>query len=103
LGVRSQKRVSAEAWPLDELSTFGCTIRPDGLEEALRASLEEGGAAHGPPPAAKAAVKALARERLTAERLAQLGGDGVQCSVCRRVPYPCPGVLHVPVRKMATP
>lgn len=55
----------------------------DGLEEALRASLEDDGAALWPPPAAKAAIKALVRERLTAERLAQLGGEEVQCSVCR--------------------
>ncbi len=56
----------------------------EGLEEALRASLEDEGAA-GPPPASKSAVKALVKERLTPERLAQLGGEDVQCSVCRCV------------------
>lgn len=54
----------------------------EGLEAALRASLEVDGAARGPPPAARAAVKALVREKMNAERLAQLG-EGVQCSVCR--------------------
>ena len=75
------------SWPVDALPpcAYACCAA-GGLEEALRASLEEEGALHGPPPAAKAAVKALVRERLTAERLEQLGGAGVQCSVCRSVP-----------------
>jgi E3 ubiquitin-protein ligase AIP2 len=74
------------------MSHAPCTA--EGLEEALRASLDHEGAMHGPPPAAKAAVKALVRERLTADRLAQLGwGEGVQCSVCRCMPRQAPSQL----------
>lgn len=60
------------------------------LEEAIAASLadaEAGGARPGgPPPAAAYAVRALRTEALTAERLAALGGPGVECCVCRRGP-----------------
>ena len=60
------------------------------LEEAIAASLadaEAGGARPGgPPPAAAYAVRALRSEALTAERLAALGGPGVECCVCRRGP-----------------
>lgn len=56
----------------------------EGLEEALRASLEDdSGGAMGPPPAAKSAVKALRKEALTPERLQELGGAETECSVCR--------------------
>lgn len=48
-------------------------------------------------------MKALVRERLTAERLAQLGGDGVQCSVCRRVPCQLLIVLQASVLGVSTP
>ena len=37
------------------------------------------------PPASKHAVKALTRETLSEQRLKQLGGPDVQCSVCRWV------------------
>ena len=37
------------------------------------------------PPASKHAVKALTREKLFEQRLKQLGGPDVQCSVCRWV------------------
>lgn len=39
----------------------------------------------GAPPASKTAVKALVKEILTEERLKQLGGPDVQCSVCRSI------------------
>ena len=57
-----------------------------GLEEALIASLAEAEGANGAtgaPPASKHAVKSLVRERLTEQRLQQLGGDGTECAVCR--------------------
>ena len=57
-----------------------------GLEEALVASLADAEGADATaraPPASKRAVKSLIREQLTEQRLQQLGGDGVQCAVCR--------------------
>ena len=64
-------------------------VRPE-LEEAIAASLadaEAGGARPGgPPPAAAYAVRALRTEALTPERLAALGGPGVECCVCRHCP-----------------
>ena len=61
-------------------------MRPE-LEEAIAASLADadaGGARPGgPPPAAMYAVRALRTEALTAERLVDLGGPGVECCVCR--------------------
>jgi E3 ubiquitin-protein ligase AIP2 len=55
----------------------------EGLEEALRASLEEQSSRPvGPPPAGRDAVRALRVETLTPERLASLGA-GVVCAVCR--------------------
>ncbi|KAK9819481.1 hypothetical protein WJX81_002292 [Elliptochloris bilobata] len=57
------------------------------LEEAIAASLADaeadGARPAGPPPAAKFAVRALRTEALTAERLMELGGVGVECCVCR--------------------
>jgi hypothetical protein len=37
----------------------------------------------GPPPAAKKAVASLPKEEVTEERLEELGGKDVECSVCR--------------------
>ncbi|DBB00685.1 TPA: hypothetical protein ACH3X3_002358 [Trebouxia sp. C0006] len=56
------------------------------LEEALIASLADAEGANpaaGAPPASKHAVKSLVREKLSGERLQQLGGAGTQCAVCR--------------------
>lgn len=65
------------------------------LAIALAASLAESEELEGvrpgaAPPASKHAVKALVREKLTEERLKQLGGADAQCSVCRRVPVLSP-------------
>lgn len=56
----------------------------------MRSSLEDAGGATGPPPAAKSAVKALQKERLSPERLQELGGAEVECSVCRWAFVACP-------------
>ena len=54
------------------------------LAEALAESEAMTGQQPGhKPPASKHAVKALTREKLSAQRLKQLGGPDVQCSVCR--------------------
>ena len=55
------------------------------LEVALLESLTDGDAGPAPsaPPASKAIVKQLPIELLTHQRLQQLGGSEVQCSVCR--------------------
>ena len=54
------------------------------LAEALAESEAMTGQQPGhKPPASKHAVKALTREKLSAQRLRQLGGPDVQCSVCR--------------------
>jgi len=72
-----------------------CTaLLPVGLEEALIASLADAEGANpaaGAPPASKYAVKSLVREKLSGERLQQLGGAGTQCAVCRSAPFllPC--------------
>ena len=52
---------------------------------ALSEALAESEAMTGQhkPPASKHAVKALTREKLSEQRLKQLGGPDVQCSVCR--------------------
>ena len=55
----------------------------EGLEEALRASLEDVGGAGPPPPASKSAVQALQKEALTVERLREVGGADGECCVCR--------------------
>jgi len=63
---------------------------PTGLEEALIASLADAEGANpaaGAPPASKHAVKSLVREKLSGERLQQLGGAGTQCAVCRSAPF----------------
>lgn len=54
----------------------------------------EGFRTGGAPPASKTAVRALVKEILTEERLKQLGGPDVQCSVCRSVDHwPCCHIL----------
>ncbi len=60
------------------------------LAVALAASMAEaeeleGVRPGGAPPASKTAVRALVKEKLTEERLKQLGAPDVQCSVCRSV------------------
>jgi hypothetical protein len=37
----------------------------------------------GPPPAAKKAVASLPKEEVTEQRLEELGGKDLECSVCR--------------------
>ncbi len=54
------------------------------LAEALAESEAMAGQQSGhKPPASKHAVRALTREKLSEQRLKQLGGPDVQCSVCR--------------------
>lgn len=52
---------------------------------ASLADAEGADAAARAPPASKHAVKSLVREQLSEQRLQQLGGDGIQCAVCRSV------------------
>ena len=52
---------------------------------ASLADAEGASAAARAPPASKHAVKSLVREQLSEQRLQQLGGDGIQCAVCRLV------------------
>lgn len=71
-------------------------LLPAGLEEALIASLADAEGANpsaGAPPASKHAVKSLVREKLSEERLQQLGGAGTQCAVCRSAPLLLPCLL----------
>ena len=61
------------------------TVAAD-LEAALLESLAANEGAQGSrpaPPASKAVVQQLSTETLTLQRLQQLGGSEVQCSVCR--------------------
>ena len=54
------------------------------LAEALAESEAMSGQPSGSkPPASKHAVRGLTREKLSEQRLKQLGGPDVQCSVCR--------------------
>ena len=54
------------------------------LAEALAESEALSGQQSGSkPPASKYAVRALTREKLSEQRLKQLGGPDAQCSVCR--------------------
>ena len=54
------------------------------LAEALAESEAMSGQQPGSkPPASKYAVQGLTREKLSEQRLKQLGGPDAQCSVCR--------------------
>lgn len=50
---------------------------------ASLADAEGGSVSAAAPPASKHAVKSLVREKLSQERLQQLGGEGTECAVCR--------------------
>lgn len=87
---------------------FGDASSED-LAAALQASLEEndgGSSGHRAPPASQAVVAGLKREDLTTSRLADLGGQDAECSICRETlavgssvqVMPCSDghVFHVP-------
>ncbi len=65
----------------------GCADLAVALAEALAESEAlTGQQPHSRPPASKHAVRALTREKLSEQRLKELGGPDAQCSVCRRGP-----------------
>ena len=61
-----------------------CAELAVALAEALAESEAlTGQQPHSRPPASKHAVRALTREKLSEQRLKELGGPDAQCSVCR--------------------